>query len=125
MAVLATTGPSATELRSLFRRIVQAGLRSSRSMPVISGPEAVDPRFQILYAQMTSNPRHSLPPRLMAHQPTRFATAQESTPSPSPGIRIRGVLPLRPGGDRYHAGPGHDRRARQLPPRDPDRAGQG
>ena len=24
----------------------------------------------------------------MAHQPTRFATAQESTPSPSPGIRI-------------------------------------
>src|SRR3954471_904621 len=38
---------------------------------------------------MTSNPRHSLPPRLMAHQPTRFATAQESTPSPSPGARIR------------------------------------
>src|SRR3954452_2623363 len=37
---------------------------------------------------MTSNPRHSLPPRLMAHQPTRFATAQESTPSPSPGIRM-------------------------------------
>jgi hypothetical protein len=24
----------------------------------------------------------------MAHQPTRFATAQESKPSPSPGIRI-------------------------------------
>src|SRR3954452_1997164 len=88
MAVLATTGPSATELRSLFRRIVQAGLRSSRSMPVISGPEAVGPRFEIVYAQMTSNPRHSLPPRLMAHQPTRFATAQESKPSPSPGIRI-------------------------------------
>src|SRR4051812_29005656 len=39
---------------------------------------------------MTRNPRHSLPPRLMAHQPTRFATAQESTPSPSPGIRIIG-----------------------------------
>src|SRR3954452_1436878 len=38
---------------------------------------------------MTSNPRHSLPPRLRAHQPTRFATAQESTPSPSPGIRMR------------------------------------
>src|SRR3954465_11675840 len=38
---------------------------------------------------MTSNSRHSLPPRLMAHQPTRFATAQESTPSPSPGIRMR------------------------------------
>src|SRR3954469_10237957 len=33
---------------------------------------------------MSSNPRHSLPPRLMAHQPTRFATAPESTPSPSP-----------------------------------------
>src|SRR3954454_8050823 len=50
-----------------------------------------EPRFQILYAQMTSNPRHGLPPRLMAHQPTRFATAQESTPSPSPGIRITPV----------------------------------
>src|SRR3954471_21387229 len=37
---------------------------------------------------MTSNPRHSLPPRLRAHQPTRFATAQESKPSPSPGIRM-------------------------------------
>src|SRR5215207_486943 len=37
---------------------------------------------------MTSNPRHGLPPRLMAHQPTRFATAQESKPSPSPGIRM-------------------------------------
>src|SRR5919107_2571671 len=37
---------------------------------------------------MTSNPRHSLPPRLMAHEPTRFATAQESKPSPSPGIRM-------------------------------------
>src|SRR4051794_33940994 len=51
-------------------------------------PGRPEPRFQILYAQMTSNPRHSLPPRLMAHQPTRFATAQESKPSPSPGIRI-------------------------------------
>src|SRR3954453_18970015 len=38
---------------------------------------------------MTSNSRHGLPPRLMAHQPTRFATAQESKPSPSPGIRMR------------------------------------
>src|SRR4029450_9630762 len=38
---------------------------------------------------MTSNSRHGLPPRLMAHQPTRFATAQESKPSPSPGIRIK------------------------------------
>src|SRR4029453_13021151 len=37
---------------------------------------------------MTSNSRHGLPPRLMAHQPTRFAAAQESKPSPSPGIRI-------------------------------------
>src|SRR3954453_5348243 len=37
---------------------------------------------------MTSNSRHGLPPRLMAHQPTRFATAQESKPSPSPGIRM-------------------------------------
>src|SRR3954463_1328973 len=40
---------------------------------------------------MTSNSRHGLPPRLMAHQPTRFATAQESKPSPSPGIRITGL----------------------------------
>src|SRR3954447_10326460 len=39
---------------------------------------------------MTSNSRHGLPPRLMAHQPTHFATAQESKPSPSPGIRITG-----------------------------------
>src|SRR3954465_15565965 len=37
---------------------------------------------------MTSNSRHDLPPRLMAHQPTRFTAAQESKPSPSPGIRI-------------------------------------
>src|SRR3954447_19281973 len=51
-----------------------------------------EPRFQILDAQMISNPRHGSPPRLMAHQPTRFATAQESKPSPSPGIRIRGAL---------------------------------
>src|SRR3954451_23103009 len=28
---------------------------------------------------MISNPRHGSPPRLMAHQPTRFATAQESS----------------------------------------------
>src|SRR3954454_16501324 len=41
---------------------------------------------------MTSNSRHGLPPRLMAHQPTRFATAQESKPSPSPGIRMRQIL---------------------------------
>src|SRR5512132_3766340 len=41
---------------------------------------------------MTSNSRHGLPPRLMAHQPTRFATAQESKPSPSPGIRISSSL---------------------------------
>src|SRR3954449_12735271 len=40
---------------------------------------------------MTSNSRHGLPPRLMAHQPTRFATAQESKPSPSPGIRMTGA----------------------------------
>src|SRR3954454_12322201 len=37
---------------------------------------------------MTSNARHGSPPRLMAHQPTRFAAAQESRPSPSPGIRM-------------------------------------
>src|SRR4051794_3588030 len=47
-----------------------------------------EPRFQILDAQMISNPRHGLPPRLTAHQPTRFATAQESKPSPSSGIRM-------------------------------------
>src|SRR4051812_48010537 len=45
---------------------------------------------------MISNPRHGSPPRLMAHQPTRFATAQESTPSPSPGPRITGSPLLRP-----------------------------
>src|SRR3954462_12388139 len=49
---------------------------------------------------MTSNSRHGLPPRLMAHQPTRFATAQESKPSPSPGIRVtRSAGPDRP--DEY------------------------
>ena len=51
-----------------------------------------EPRFQILYAQMISNPRHGLPPRLRAHQPTRFATAQESKPSPSSGSRITHTL---------------------------------
>ena len=35
------------------------------------------------------------------------------------------VLPLRQGGHRHHSRPGHDRRSRQLPPGDPDRAGQG
>ena len=59
-------------------------------------PGRPEPRFQILDAQMTRNPRHSLPPRLMAHQPTRFATAQESKPSPSPGIRIRLLNPDSP-----------------------------
>src|SRR3954452_12519421 len=39
---------------------------------------------------MISNPRHGSPPRLMAHQPTRFTAAQKSKPSPSPGIRITG-----------------------------------
>jgi len=38
-----------------------------------------EPRFQILYAQMISNPRHGSPPRLMAHQPTRAPTTQESS----------------------------------------------
>jgi len=47
-----------------------------------------EPRLQVLHAQMTSNSRHGLPPRLMAHQPTRFTAAQESKPSPSPGIRM-------------------------------------
>src|SRR4051794_6941045 len=28
---------------------------------------------------MISNPRHASPPRLMAHQPTRFPTTQESS----------------------------------------------
>ena len=36
-----------------------------------------------------------------------------------------GVLPLRQGGHRGDTGPGHDGRPRQLPPGDPDRAGQG
>jgi hypothetical protein len=34
------------------------------------------------------------------------------------------VLPLRPGGDWRDTGLGHDRWPQQLPPRDPDRAGQ-
>src|SRR4051795_4087636 len=63
---------------------------------------------------MTRNPRHSLPPRLRAHQPTRFATAQESTPSPSPGPRMialdrllgdvgeHGISPTK--GDHRHLG---------------------
>src|SRR4051794_39185101 len=52
---------------------------------------------------MTSNSRHGLPPRLMAHQPTRFTAAQESKPSPSPGIRIIGSAlpsPIGVGGQR-------------------------
>jgi putative transposase len=32
-----------------------------------------------------------------------------------------GVLPIRPNGDRHHAGRGHDRRTRQLSESDPDR----
>src|SRR6185369_9715559 len=47
-----------------------------------------EPRLQVLHAQMTSNARHGLPPRLMANQSTRFTAAQESKPSPSPGIRM-------------------------------------
>src|SRR3954466_13851468 len=38
-----------------------------------------EPRFQIVHAQMISNPRHGSPPRLMAHQPTRCSTTQESS----------------------------------------------
>ena len=34
------------------------------------------------------------------------------------------ALPLRPGGGWRDTGPGHDGWPRQLPPRDPDRAGQ-
>jgi hypothetical protein len=55
-----------------------------------------EPRLQVLHAQMTSNSRHGLPPRLMAHQPTRFTAAQESKPSPSPGIRIIGLAERTP-----------------------------
>src|SRR3954454_24266958 len=54
-------------------------------------PEA---RLQVLHAQMSSNPRHGLPPRLMANQPTRFTAAQESKPNPSPGIRMTRRKPL-------------------------------
>src|SRR4051794_40271870 len=39
-------------------------------------------------ATVCDDARHGLPPRLMAHQPTRFTAAQEPKPSPSPGIRI-------------------------------------
>src|SRR4051794_35281413 len=70
-------------------------LKVPRRGRILGRPE---PRFQILYAQMISNSRHGLPPRLMAHQPTRFATAQESKPSPSPGIRMTSwtSTPIRP-----------------------------
>src|SRR3954453_19045818 len=72
----------------------------------------------ILSAQMTSNSRHSLPPRLMAHQPTRFATAQESKPSPSPGIRMTPVdtRPARPEANpslRHSAAIGSDNEAQE------------
>ena len=50
-------------------------LKVPRRGRILGRPE---PRFQILYAQMTSNPRHGSPPRLMAHQPTRCSTTQES-----------------------------------------------
>src|SRR3954453_9221021 len=39
---------------------------------------------------MISNPRHGLPPRLMAHQPTRFPTTQESS------IRVHRPDPVSP-----------------------------
>src|SRR5215212_4373030 len=48
-------------------------LKVPRRGRILGRPE---PRFQILDAQMTSNPRHGSPPRLMAHQPTRCSTPQ-------------------------------------------------
>src|SRR3954464_11956970 len=50
---------------------------------------------------MTSNSRHGLPPRLMANQPTRFTAAQESKPSPSPGIRMTSEVRDNPEGGRF------------------------
>src|SRR3954464_9066009 len=54
---------------------------------------------------MTSNSRHGLPPRLMAHQPTRFATAQESKPSPSPGIHISRLERVASRPEEFHLRP--------------------
>ena len=50
-------------------------LKVPRRGRILGRPE---PHFQIVYAQMISNPRQGLPPPLRAHQPTRFAAAQES-----------------------------------------------
>src|SRR3954466_12830832 len=53
---------------------------------------------------MISNPRHGSPPRLMAHQPTRCSTTQESSirvhrPDPvSKAIYLRLPYPARNGG---------------------------
>src|SRR4051794_733296 len=60
-----------------------------------------EPRFQIVHAQMISNPRHGSPPRLMAHQPTRCSTTQESSirvhrPEPVSGIELCRRLRARP-----------------------------
>src|SRR3954468_20369484 len=50
---------------------------------------------------MISNPRHGSPPRLMAHQPTRRSTTQESSirvhrPDPVSSVIYRGSIgPLR------------------------------
>src|SRR3954452_5968480 len=62
-----------------------------------------EPRFEILDAQMISNPRHGSPPRLMAHQPTRCSTTQESSirvhrPDPVSGVYAHS-LPDRSIGD--------------------------
>src|SRR4051812_29870883 len=66
-------------------------LKVPRRGRILGRPE---PRFQIVHAQMISNPRHGSPPRLMAHQPTRCSTTQESSirvhrPEPVSVLRCR------------------------------------
>ena len=57
------------------------------------------------------------------HRPEREPGRRTVQRAPGHGCRP-GVLSVRKGGDRHHAGPGHDGRPRQLPPSDPHRAGQ-
>src|SRR3954471_13653115 len=61
---------------------------------------------------------------LSRHRPEREPGGRAVQRAPRHGSRS-GVLPLCQGGDRHHAGPGHDRWPRQLPPGDPHRTGPG
>src|SRR3954466_9458316 len=70
-------------------------LKVPRRGRILGRPE---PRFQIVHAQMISNPRHGSPPRLMAHQPTRCSTTQESSirvHRPEPVSQVRTTRTVR------------------------------